>query len=122
MPRILYFLFIFSYIKLNSYGDNLTNIPIALYNQNKLVAKTLVSFESDSLSNFVPVGGTADIFVVKYDTLGVLKWIKGSGGNKNDEALAICAFNLDDFYITGAFASDSINYGATAICVIRTQP
>ncbi len=35
-------------IKLNSYGDNLTNIPIALYNQNKLVAKTLVNFDSES--------------------------------------------------------------------------
>ena len=32
-------------VKLSDYGDDSKNIPIALYNQNKLVAKTLVSFE-----------------------------------------------------------------------------
>ncbi len=32
-------------VKLSDYGDNSKNIPIALYNQNKLVAKTLVNFE-----------------------------------------------------------------------------
>ncbi len=33
-------------VKLDSYGDDTADIPIALYNQNKLVAKTLVNFES----------------------------------------------------------------------------
>jgi Aerotolerance regulator N-terminal len=32
-------------VKLSDYGDNSKNIPISLYNQNKLVAKTLVNFE-----------------------------------------------------------------------------
>ena len=32
-------------VKLSDYGDYSKNIPIALYNQNKLVAKTLVNFE-----------------------------------------------------------------------------
>ena len=32
-------------VKLSDYGSNSRNIPIALYNQNKLVAKTLVNFE-----------------------------------------------------------------------------
>ena len=32
-------------VKLSNYGDDSKNIPIALYNQNKLVAKTLVNFE-----------------------------------------------------------------------------
>jgi Aerotolerance regulator N-terminal len=32
-------------VKLSDYGNDSKNIPIALYNQNKLVAKTLVNFE-----------------------------------------------------------------------------
>jgi Aerotolerance regulator N-terminal len=32
-------------VKLSDYGNESKNIPIALYNQNKLVAKTLVNFE-----------------------------------------------------------------------------
>ncbi len=32
-------------VKLSDFGDDSKNIPIALYNQNKLVAKTLVNFE-----------------------------------------------------------------------------
>ena len=32
-------------VKLSDYGDDSKNIPIALYNHNKLVAKTLVNFE-----------------------------------------------------------------------------
>ena len=35
-------------VKLDAYGDDFEDIPIALYNQNKLVAKTLVNFESQS--------------------------------------------------------------------------
>ncbi|MES2748155.1 MAG: BatA and WFA domain-containing protein [Bacteroidota bacterium] len=33
-------------VKLDAYGDDFEDIPIALYNQNKLIAKTLVTFES----------------------------------------------------------------------------
>ncbi len=32
-------------VKLSDFGDDSRNIPIALYNQNKLVAKTLINFE-----------------------------------------------------------------------------
>jgi hypothetical protein len=35
-------------VKLDAYGADFEDIPIALYNQNKLIAKTLVSFESKS--------------------------------------------------------------------------
>ena len=33
-------------VKLDAYGEDFADIPIALYNQNKLIAKTLVSFDS----------------------------------------------------------------------------
>ncbi|WP_396168879.1 BatA and WFA domain-containing protein [Flavobacterium sp.] len=33
-------------VKLDAYGDDFKDIPIALYNQNKLIAKTLVNFET----------------------------------------------------------------------------
>lgn len=40
-------------IKLSSYGDNENDIPIALYNNKKLVAKTIVAFEGkDKTINF----------------------------------------------------------------------
>ena len=33
-------------VKLDAYGDDFKDIPIALYNKNKLIAKTLVNFET----------------------------------------------------------------------------
>ncbi len=35
-------------VKLDAYGDDFKDIPIALYNKNKLIAKTLVNFETKS--------------------------------------------------------------------------
>lgn len=35
-------------VKLDAYGEDFKNIPIALYNNNKLTAKTLVNFETKS--------------------------------------------------------------------------
>lgn len=35
-------------VKLNAYGDGFKDIPIALYNKNKLIAKTLLNFETKS--------------------------------------------------------------------------
>ena len=35
-------------VKLDTYGGDFIDMPIALYNQNKLIAKTLVNFESKS--------------------------------------------------------------------------
>lgn len=32
-------------VKLSAYGDNIKDIPVALYNKNKLIAKTLVAFD-----------------------------------------------------------------------------
>ncbi len=40
-------------VKLSAYGDDLKPTPIALYNQNKLVAKTIISFDSKTkIQNF----------------------------------------------------------------------
>lgn len=35
-------------VKIDAYGDDFKDIPIALYNNNKLIAKTLINFESKS--------------------------------------------------------------------------
>ena len=35
-------------VKIDAYGDDFKDIPIALYNKNKLIAKTLVNFETKS--------------------------------------------------------------------------
>ena len=37
-------------VKLSAYGDDFKNIPIALYNKNKLIAKTIVNFETKEKS------------------------------------------------------------------------
>jgi hypothetical protein len=37
-------------VKLSAYGDDFKNIPIALYNNNKLIAKTIVNFETKEKS------------------------------------------------------------------------
>ncbi|THD33814.1 BatA and WFA domain-containing protein [uncultured Flavobacterium sp.] len=61
-------------IKLSSYGDNEKDIPISLYNNKKLVAKTIVNFEGKEKSiNFtIPKGNfngyaTIDDNALQYD-------------------------------------------------------
>lgn len=59
--------------------------------------------------------GVCDMFTVKYDASGNVLWAKSAGGSDTDEGLSIAADVSGNVYVTGAFASSSINFGSTML-------
>lgn len=51
--------------------------------------------------------GSEDIFVVKYDSLGNLKWVKAMGGYNSDYGRSIAADNFGALYITGKYQGNA---------------
>ena len=47
--------------------------------------------------------GITDVFVMKYNTNGVLQWVRTGGGTGNDRGSAIHADNIGNCYVTGYF-------------------
>ena len=47
--------------------------------------------------------GLADIFIAKYDTMGVFQWVQEAGGTSTDESFAITADSSGNAYLTGRF-------------------
>lgn len=58
-------------------------------------------------------GGTADIFMVKYDAGGNVLWAKSTGGSSHDFGNSICIDPGGDLIVTGSFESSSISFGST---------
>ena len=58
---------------------------------------------------------TNDIFLVKYDANGTALWSKTIGGNNNDAGNACATDVSGNTYVTGNFASSSINFGTGAL-------
>jgi len=88
----------------------------------------LVGF-STILTNHDPTGFSGDIYLIKYNSAGTLKWAKSFGGNHNDYPM-IQGNNYAGFdyannimsvtpaghiYLTGAFFSDSVKIGTTTL-------
>lgn len=51
--------------------------------------------------------GSEDIFIVKYDSLGNLKWVKAMGGYNSDYGRSIAADNFGALYITGKYQGNA---------------
>lgn len=58
--------------------------------------------------------GSEDVFIVKYDPNGNVLWAKNIHGSKNESGHAIHVSG-NGVYITGLFASDTINIGSTTL-------
>ena len=76
-------------------------------------------FDNDTLLNSNPTG-TEDIFVVKYNTNGQVKWSKLIGGVGNDYSSGICNAN-GNVYVTGYFLSTAISLDSVHLNNIRTM-
>lgn len=72
-----------------------------------------ITFGSLTLTN--PGVGTGDVFVVKYDATGTALWAKTFGGTEGDIGNGIATDALGNVYITGSFASSTINFGTTTL-------
>lgn len=54
-----------------------------------------------------------DIFVIKYDALGNLLWVKQPTGVNSDNAHSICCNQLGDIFITGGTISPDLYFGSS---------
>lgn len=68
----------------------------------------------DTITSPASLGGR-EIFVIKYDVNGNPIWLKGSGGNYNDEGLGIAIDASGNIYISGSFKSNSMVMGSTTL-------
>ncbi len=56
-----------------------------------------------------------DIFIVKYDSVGNMLWVKSAGGDGEDYGSSICTDANGNIFATGNFGSDSITFGTTTL-------
>ena len=75
-------------------------------------------FNSSALtfgSTTLPSKGSADFFVVKYNTAGIPIWARSGGGPGWDWARAIAVDGNGNVYVTGRFESDSLILGSDTL-------
>lgn len=72
-------------------------------------ASSNICFDSFTLTN-TDAGGSAQLFIVKYDSSGNALWAKSTQGNSDVRSRSIWAENNGHFYVTGQFFSSSINF------------
>ena len=80
-----------------------------------------ITFGATTLTNADNSGGTADIFIVKYDGSGNLLWAKRAGGGiylgyyYSEVAFSVSTDPSNNILVTGNFQSFTINFGSTTI-------
>jgi hypothetical protein len=93
-------------------GEDVANSVTADEKGNIYVAgyfNGTISFEKTTLTS-----NGADIFIVKYDSAGVVIWAKKAGGADNDYAYALNTDKAGNVYVTGDF-SGSANFDNTIL-------
>jgi hypothetical protein len=76
-------------------------------------ASSSITFGTFTLSN--AKSGYYDMFIVKYDADGNVKWVIKAGGNSRDEGRGITtqsSAGIENVFVTGGFASTSITFGS----------
>jgi hypothetical protein len=71
-----------------------------------------ITFGSTTLTN---ASVDADIFIVKYDTVGNVLWAKRFGASNTDLAYSVCTDVSGKVYMTGYFMGPSITFGSTTL-------
>lgn len=71
------------------------------------------NFGTVALTN--SASGTNDFLMLKYDASGNLLWAKSAGGNGTDAGNGVAVDASGNAYVTGIFASPSIDFGASSI-------
>ncbi len=85
---------------------------------NSIVAgyftSTAIAFGTTTLTNPSNLG-TAEFFVVKYDTGGNVLWAKSAGGTSNEYGSSLATDASGNIIVTGAFSSPTIAFGTTTL-------
>jgi hypothetical protein len=86
-------------------------------------------FFSNTVNFSFPVGnltnanaGTSDVFVVKYNTNGLIQWGIRNGGIGDDIVTGIAADVSGNVYITGNFNSSTLAFGSTNLTNNSSSP
>lgn len=77
-----------------------------------------INFGNGTLTN--SVSSANEIFVVKYDANGNALWSKSVGGSNYDAAYGCETDATGNLYVTGSFASASIDFGSGALTNTQT--
>ncbi len=101
-----------SYINGNVFGRSITSDVFGNIYVVGDFSGSFAVFDDDTIKN---TGFESDIFIVKYDSLGNIIWLKGINGNYNDNALGINIDSDNSIYVTGYFKSDSLEFGDTTV-------
>jgi Secretion system C-terminal sorting domain len=70
-----------------------------------------ITFGTTTLTNADISGNTDDVFIVKYNSAGILQWALSEGGMGNDEGSGISTDVMGNVYVTGNFTSSTLNIG-----------
>ena len=70
-----------------------------------------ITFGTTTLTN----KGSYDMYIVKYDKDGNVKWAKNAGGSGDDYGNSIATDGSGNVYVTGRFSSSSITFGKTIL-------
>jgi hypothetical protein len=81
-------------------------------------ASPTITFGTITLINAYPFG--SDIIVVKYDGSGNVLWAMSSGGDDTDMGLGIAIAADGNIFISGAFQSDTINFGSISLANVNS--
>lgn len=92
--------------------DNLSNVYITGY------------FQSEFIFNDIPYtsSGNRDVFVAKYNALGVPQWATVGGGSANDFFNKIAVDGNDNVFVTGEFESNSFTIDGITLQNINISP
>ncbi len=75
------------------------------------IYQATVSFPPYSISST----GSFDVFVVKYDNSGTVKWVASAGGSNFEEGAGGSADLAGNAYITGDYSSTTANFGSISL-------
>jgi hypothetical protein len=73
----------------------------------------VISFDSTTLNN--PAPGSAEIFLVKFDSLGNVVWAESPTGNNDDYGEGVSTDSSGNIYITGYFSNYGISFDTISL-------
>ncbi len=74
-----------------------------------------ITFGANTLNNLGGDNGTADIFLVKYNTLGELQWAYNYGSDLEDEVKKLAVDNNNQIIMVGSFSASQISIGSETL-------
>jgi len=79
-----------------------------------------IAFDSDTMINAYP--GYDDVFVIKLDANGNVKWVTSAGGDSYDDGLSIAVDALGNVYVAGQFQSSTITFDSYTLTNANPGP